>query len=111
MDRSDKVIKSKEIIGITVKNSANETLGKIEEIVLEKITGRVAYVVLASDTILGLGGKYYALPWSSLHYNLSYNCYILDVDKETLKNATGFDKNHWPDAADASFVRYTEKTY
>lgn len=111
MEHSERVIKSKEVLGVTVKNSAYETLGKIEDVVLEKITGHVAYVVLASDTILGMGGKYFALPWNAISYDPSERVYILDVDKAVLKSANGFDKDHWPDTADSTFARYTEKTY
>lgn len=111
MQSSEKIVRTKEIIGVTVKNNANEYLGKLEEIVLDKLTGQTLYVVLASDTIFGMGGKYFALPWKAISYDASDSCYVIDVDKETLKNEPGFNKDYWPDKADLTLYRYTEKTY
>ncbi len=64
MSRSSNVVKAhNEVIGVDVKNAANEDLGEIQEVMLDKLTGRVAYVVLESGTFLGMGGKLFALPW------------------------------------------------
>jgi hypothetical protein len=98
------VVKAKDqVISKGVKNASNETLGSIKEIMLDKISGRVAYAVLESGTFLGLGGKLLAIPWNSLNYNANDNCFILNIDKEKLKKAPGFDKDHWPDLADRQF--------
>jgi sporulation protein YlmC with PRC-barrel domain len=97
------VVKTENVIGRDVKNIANEDLGEITEVMLDKQTGRVAYVVLESGTFLGLGGKLFALPWNSIKYNPESNSFILNVDKEKLKKAPGFDKDHWPDMADRQF--------
>jgi len=48
---------------------------------------------------LGLGNKLFAIPWSVLHWTRDKEYYVLDLDKETLKNAPGFDKKHWPDSS------------
>lgn len=97
------IIKAQNVIDKDVKNPANDDLGKIKEIMLDKQTGRVAYVVLESGTFLGMGGKLFALPWNVLKYDANNDIYILNVDKEKLKNAPGFPKNHWPDMADRQF--------
>ncbi|CAN5269051.1 hypothetical protein BH10PSE19_BH10PSE19_18850 [soil metagenome] len=97
---SRNVVKTAEVIKVDVKNPAKENLGNIEEIMLDKLSGRVAYVVLASGGFLGMGEKYFALPWHSLHFDINENCFILNVDKEKIKNAPGFDKDNWPDMAD-----------
>ncbi len=92
-------VKAKEqVIDKDVKNSAKESLGSITEIVIDKTSGRVAYAVLESGTFLGLGGKLIVLPWNSLNYNTNDECFIVNIDKEKLKKAPGFNKNHWPEA-------------
>lgn len=120
MTHQGNLVKAKdEVIGVTVKNTAREDLGEICEIVLEKTTGQVKYAVLESGGFLGLGGKLFALPWDALHYDLSDESFILDVAKERLKNAPGFDKEHWPDMADRTWSKSiydyysdrTEKTF
>lgn len=97
------VVKTDNVIGRDVTNSANEDLGEIKEVMLDKATGRVAYIVLETGTFLGLGGKLFALPWNSIRYDASKSKFILNVDKEKLKKAPGFDKDHWPDMADREF--------
>lgn len=118
MKHNSNVVKAKdEVIGVDVKNPNKDDLGEICEIMLDKQTGQVVYAVLESGSFLGLGGKLYALPWKAFRYDPNEECFILNVDKERLKNAPGFDKDHWPDMADPKFTdsitQYysTEKLY
>jgi len=96
--------------GNDVKNRAGEDVGEIEHIMLDVPTGKVAYAVLACGGFLGLGEKLFAIPWSALTLDTSDKCFVLDVDKERLKNAPGFDKDHWPSMADETWAR-TVHTY
>jgi sporulation protein YlmC with PRC-barrel domain len=111
------VVKADEqVISRDVKNASNDNLGKIKEIMLDKLSGKVAYLVLESGTFLGMGGKLFAIPWNSVKYQDNDDCFILNVDKEKLKNAPGFDKDHWPDMADREygasvFTYYGTKPY
>lgn len=92
-----------EVVGIKVMNNAKEDLGEISEVMLDKTSGQVAYVVLESGSFLGMGGKLFALPWSTLHFDTQEDCFKVEIDKERLKNAPGFDKDHWPDMADRTW--------
>lgn len=104
MGRASNVVKANdEIINVKVMNNANEDLGKITEVMLDKQTGDVAYVVLESGAFLGLGGKLFALPWNALHYDTQKDCFKVDIDKQRLEKAPGFDKDHWPDMADRTW--------
>ena len=71
---------------------------------LDVRSGCVAYAVLASGGFLGMGDKLLAIPWGALTLDAERKCFILDVDKETLKNAPGFDKDHWPDLSDLDYA-------
>lgn len=98
MSQTAQVVKANEdVIGKSVKNPSNEDLGKIKEIVLNKTTGETNYVVLESGSFLGMGGKLFALPWTSIQYDKPKESFILNVEKDKLKNAPGFDKDHWPE--------------
>ncbi|WP_454783595.1 PRC-barrel domain-containing protein [Legionella sp. WA2022007384] len=90
------IVKSADVIGNEVKSTQLEVLGQIEEIVLDKFSGEARYVVLSFKS---LGEKYFALPWKSINFNEKEECFILNIEKSTLKNAQGFDKNKWPDMA------------
>lgn len=86
--------------GDDVVNSSGEDLGEIKDIMLDVRSGRIAYAVLASSGFLGIGKKLFAIPWSALTLDADNRCFILDIDKETLSNAPGFDKEHWPSMGD-----------
>lgn len=94
------IVRADEVIGVKVINNSKEDLGKIHQIVLDKTSGQVKYLVLESGSFLGMGGKFFALPWNSIHYNPDEEAFILNVSKEQLKNAPGFDKNNWPEFSD-----------
>ena len=86
-----------------VVNAQGEDLGEIEEIMLDVRSGRIAYAVLAAGGFMGMGEKYFAIPWSALTLDTDQKCFVLDVSKDKLKNAPGFDKDHWPSMADQSW--------
>lgn len=105
LTRPKSIVRADEVIGVKVINRAKEDLGKIYQIVLDKISGQVVYVVLESGSFLGMGGKLFALPWNAIHYDPNEEAFILNVSKDLLKNAPGFDKDHWPDMADRKWAQ------
>ncbi|MGF6273757.1 sporulation protein YlmC with PRC-barrel domain [Massilia sp. UYP11] len=92
------------LIGDSVVNSAEEDLGDIKEIMLDMQTGQVAYAVLAFGGFLGMGEKLFAVPWQALHLDTVNKRFVLNVDKDRLKTAPGFDKDAWPDMSDLSWA-------
>jgi sporulation protein YlmC with PRC-barrel domain len=86
--------------GNEVYNHKDEDLGDIKEIMLNMRTGRVSYAVLSFGGFLGLGEKLFAVPWDALKLDTENKRFVLNVDKERLENAPGFDKDHWPNMAD-----------
>src|ERR1700756_245323 len=98
-----RVLRTKEIYSGHVRYAAGEDLGKIEELVIDVNSGRVAYAVLSFGGILKMGNKLFAIPWEALQIDPQKKQFILNVDKTRLENATGFDKDNWPDMADPRF--------
>jgi len=109
-----------DLLSLPVYGSADEKLGKVEDLVVEPGSGKIQYAVLSFGGILGIGNKYFAVPWSDMRVfykgassagtQKEVYCTI-DVSKEALKNAPGFDKNQWPDFADRTFVKDIETFY
>ena len=89
--------------GDSVVNKAGEDVGKIDEIMIDTPTGRIAYAVLSFGGFLGMGDKLFAIPWSLLSLDESRKVFVLNVDRSTLEKAPGFDKNNWPDMTDAGY--------
>lgn len=106
-----KVMAADTLEGDDVVNAADEKLGKLEHIMINVPTGRVAYGVLSFGGFLGIGDKLFAIPWHALRMNPSNHRFVLDVDKETLKNAPGFDKDRWPSMADERWARDVHAYY
>lgn len=97
------VISAGTLMGDNVRNPAGEDLGKLEEIMIDTSSGRVAYAVLSFGGFLGMGDKLFAIPWEALRLDQDNERFILDVDKQTLEEAPGFDKDHWPEFADRTW--------
>jgi len=92
------------LIGDSVVNGAGEDLGEIKAIMLDVESGRIAYAVLSFGGILGMGNKLFAIPWSALTLDAGEKRFVLDIAKDRLDNAPGFDKDSWPTMADASWA-------
>jgi sporulation protein YlmC with PRC-barrel domain len=92
------------LTGDSVVNAAGEDLGKIEAIMLDVTSGRIAYAVLSFGGFLGMGKKLFALPWGALTLDAVERRFILDASKEKLENAEGFDKDHWPSMAEPGWA-------
>lgn len=105
------IVNSDNVIGTEVRNPQDEKLGKIEALMLDKLSGRVSYVVLSYGGILGMGNKLFAMPWSLFNYDKDANCFRINIDSEKLKQSPGFDKDHWPNMADTSWTQSIHKFY
>jgi sporulation protein YlmC with PRC-barrel domain len=102
---SNSPVKASSIIGTQVFNPQGDSLGEIKEVVIDPGLGRVAYVVVTFGGFLGLGEKLFAIPYSAFRYNAENREYVLDVSKERLEAAPGFDASHWPSMADEKWNR------
>jgi sporulation protein YlmC with PRC-barrel domain len=109
--RSHRVLAATTLSGDRVRNAAGEDLGTIEEIMLDTQSGRIVYAVLSFGGFLGIGNKLFAVPWSAMRLDEGEHEFILDVDRATLKNAPGFDKDDWPDMAETSFAESVHHHY
>jgi sporulation protein YlmC with PRC-barrel domain len=99
------------LIGDYVYNPAGEELGHIKDIMLDISRGRIAYAVMSFGGLLGMGDKLFAVPWRALEHHPETNSFLLDIDKERLKAAEGFDKDNWPDMTDADWGFRTHEFY
>jgi sporulation protein YlmC with PRC-barrel domain len=99
------------LTGDRVVNAEGDDLGKITEIMLDVPEGRIAYAVLEFGSVLGMGGKLFAVPWQSLTLDADSQCFILDIDQERLKSAPGFDKDNWPSMADEQWASSVHSFY
>lgn len=102
---SNSPVKASSIIGTDVVNPQGDNLGDIKEVVIDPRTGKVAYAVVSFGGFLSMGAKLFAIPFSAFQYDVKENEYVLDVTKERLAAAPGFDADHWPSMADEKWNR------
>ena len=107
-----KVLAASTLQGNKVTNVKGEDLGKIEAIMLDLERGRVAYVVLSFGRANWMpNDKLFAVPWEVLSLSFHDKKFILNVSKETLKSAPGFDRNNWPDSGDFDWLAKVYRSY
>ena len=104
-------VKASNIIGTSVVNPKGDSLGDIKEVVIDPRTGKVAYAVVSFGGFLSMGEKLFAIPFSAFKYDMSKNEYVLDVTKERLEAAPGFDPDHWPSMSEEKWNRDVYKYY
>ncbi|MEO7443913.1 MAG: PRC-barrel domain-containing protein [Ferruginibacter sp.] len=94
------------IIGDKVNDKNGESVGKIENIMLDIRSGKIDYYVIQFSGFLGFNLKLFAIPFNKLEVDAENECFIYNGTKEMLDDAPGFDVDHWPDT---NFHR--EETY
>lgn len=96
------LIPSDRVEGTPVRRSNGETVGQIRRLMIDKVSGKVAYAVLSFGGFLGLGERYHPIPWGALQYNVGFAAYELDISDEQFKNAPSYDTSMEFDWGDRS---------
>ena len=91
------VNKASTFIGMAVKNTENQDIGKINDLVFDPLKGKISYAVLSVGGILGVGDKLVAIPITSLKPQPGQNYLVLDMQRSQLEAAPGLAQNNWPD--------------
>jgi sporulation protein YlmC with PRC-barrel domain len=99
------------LIGDSVVNGNDQDLGDIKEIMLDMHSGQVAYAVLSFGGFLGLGEKLFAVPWQALHLDTINKRFVLNIEKDRLKTAPGFNPDAWPDMSDVTWAKQIHNFY
>jgi sporulation protein YlmC with PRC-barrel domain len=92
-----KFLTASSIIGDEILNKEGDKLGEINDIMFDLSSGKTEYMVIEMGGFLGLGEKYFAIPFKLLKVDSKQEVFILDQTKEALHAAPGFDKDHWPE--------------
>lgn len=101
-----KLLSSSSIIGSSIKNAIGEDIGDIKELMIDWKRGSVAYAVMSFGGFMGFSEKLFAVPLESFEFDTAdtKERIMLNVDKEVLENAPGFDKDNWPQHLDYTYI-------
>ena len=92
-----RLISSEDVQGTDVYGIGAETIGQIDHLLIEKISGRVAYAVMNFGGFLGLAHNHYPIPWSALKYDTALQGYRTGITEGQLKDAPEFSDDSWSD--------------
>lgn len=110
--RDHGMVRASQAVGMDVDDTSGKNLGDVDDLVIDETSGRIVYAVLSFGGFLGVGDKLFAIPWHALKPSArDVDKLILDVPKEKLKEAPGFDKKNWPDLADRRWGLDIHKYY
>jgi sporulation protein YlmC with PRC-barrel domain len=90
-------LSSTSIVGDKVSNQQGEHLGVIKDIMIDLTTGKIDYFVIEFGGFLGIGIKYFAIPFPLLKVDPDHKQFVFEKSKQDLSAAPGFDIDHWPD--------------
>lgn len=110
-DNATRILSASTLRGTDVINHNNENIGSIKDLMIDTRVGHIAYVVLSFGGIMGLGDKLFAIPWGAFAIDTTNEKLVLNVPKEKLEKAEGFDKDEWPDMEDLSWRENLYKHY
>ena len=87
------LIGSDKVDGTAVYGSDQQKIGSIERVMIDKISGKVAYAVLSFGGFLGMGEDYYPVPWPTLKYDTNLGGYLVNLTKDQLENAPKYSES------------------
>lgn len=81
------LIASDRVEGTAVRRSDGTKVGTIERVMIDKLSGKVAYAVLSFGGFLGMGEKHAPIPWERLTYDQALEAYRVDLSDQEIKGA------------------------
>ncbi len=96
-------IRASRVSGTEVYNPDGEHIGQIDDVVLDKRSGKADYAIMSFGGFLGIGERYHPLPWQSLTYDPGKGGYVVSVDRDRLESAPTYARDEEPDWNDPAF--------
>jgi hypothetical protein len=110
-EETSNLISSDKVEGTAVYNRQGEKLGSIHSVMIDKVSGKVAYAVMSFGGFLGIGDRYHPLPWSVLTYDTGQGGYAVDLDRSMLEGAPSYSASEMPDWSDPEWSRKVQDYY
>lgn len=110
-DETNDLISSDKVEDTAVCNTQGDKIGTIKHLMIEKVSGQVAYAVLSFGGFLGIGEKYHAVPWQVLRYDTSRDAYVADLDRDRLERAPSYDISENPFEQGSGYGRQLDDYY
>ena len=110
-DETDRLISSDKAVGTAVYNRQGEHLGSVDNLMIDKYSGQVAYAVMSFGGFLGIGESYHPLPWRTLTYDTRKGGYVVDIDRRRLETAPSYTSSTTPNWSDRTYGHRVDDFY
>jgi hypothetical protein len=110
-DETSTLISSDKVEGTAVYDRKGEKLGSIHTLMIDKVSGKVAYAVMSFGGILGIGDRYHPLPWNVLTYDTGQGGYVVDLDPSMLEEAPTYGTSETPNWSDRRWGQQVHDYY
>jgi hypothetical protein len=110
-DETTSLISAEKVIGTNVYNAAQESLGEIADVMIDKRSGQIAYAVMSFGGFLGIGDRYHPLPWSTLKYDTGQSGYVVNLSKEQLEQGPTYASSETPAWGDRAYEQRIHDYY
>ena len=105
------LIAADKVKGTYVFNAQGDRVGEINDLMIDKRSGQVAYAIMSFGGFLGVGNSYHPLPWSLLKYNTNLGGYLVDIDQSQLEDAPSYPVGTEPAWGDPEYERALHDFY
>jgi hypothetical protein len=92
-----RLISSEDVQGTNVYGAGDKSIGEIDHLLIDKMSGKVAYAVMSFGGFLGLAHSHYPIPWSALHYDSALGGFRTGITESQLRDAPEFSDDSWSD--------------
>ena len=103
LDENAAVISASKVTGTNVYNTDGELLGEINDVMIDKRSGKIAYAVMSFGGLLGIGQRYHPLPWATLKYDTRQGGYVVGINADQLEGAPTYGANEVPAWGDRAY--------
>ncbi|TWU16537.1 PRC-barrel domain-containing protein [Allorhodopirellula heiligendammensis] len=109
-------IRASQLLGLNIQNPQGESLGEINDLVINATTGKIRYAAVTYGGFLGMGDKLFAVPFEAFKVQVDPEdrddyVMVLDVTQKQLDGQQGFDQDNWPNMGDRQWAMDLDKRY
>ncbi len=80
-------VRASDVIGLSIRNMQDESLGNVEDVILDAKTGNIRYLLVGEGGFLGIGEDWVAIPWKKLKVGPDFDSAYLNMSQEAFKKA------------------------
>jgi sporulation protein YlmC with PRC-barrel domain len=111
-DRTDhRFILSSRVNGTPVFDRDGNEVGHVEDLSIERVSGKTVYVIMAFGGFLGIGEKFHPIPWTLLDYDPDRAGYVVPLDKAALQAAPSYERHELVELGGPDYKNYSDRIF